>query len=38
LIEFNHAGVVGSLIQSLTTDKSLAEKNGNSNKIHHATD
>lgn len=38
LIEFNHAGIVGSLIQSLTTDKSLAEKNGNSNKIHHASD
>lgn len=39
LIEFNHAGVVGSLIQSLTTDKNLAQQNnGNINKIQHATD
>jgi hypothetical protein len=28
LIEFNHAGVHGSLIQSLTTDKSKAQVNG----------
>jgi hypothetical protein len=26
LIEFNHAGVVGSLIQALTTDPSKAQK------------
>lgn len=40
LIEFNHAGVTGSLIQSLTTDKNLAQQNNNgkSIKVHHATD
>lgn len=38
LIEFNHAGVVGSLIQSLTTDKNLAQNNVITNKIQHATD
>jgi hypothetical protein len=26
LIEFNHAGVVGSLIQALTTDPNKAQK------------
>lgn len=34
LIEFNHAGVVGSLIEILTTDKNLAENNVNTNRIH----
>lgn len=43
LIQFNHAGIVGSLIQSLTTDKNLAQKNmvegnGKTVKIYRAGD
>lgn len=37
VIEFNHGGVVGSLIQSLTTDKNLAQENVQSSKIQHAS-
>lgn len=38
LLEFDHAGTRGALIQCLTQDKELAEKNVYTNEIQHATD
>lgn len=35
MIDFNHAGVCGSLIQSLTTDKSLAQGNVPTSEVQH---